>query len=136
MSHLDACHQTILDGNLSVRAVLVADALGFTLRQPFVAEPGRRYCYSTADTHLLSICLSVAAGMPLWDWANDVLFHPLCIAADTWLQDLQGRPIGGSELFLSAREMASIGRLVLGGGRVRGKQLISPQWLDLTPPAP
>jgi CubicO group peptidase (beta-lactamase class C family) len=120
------------NGEVTLRWLVDRDPLEFTLRQPFVAEPGARYRYSTADTHLLGVCLAAAVRRPLREWANEVLFQPLGFTVDTWLTEPQGRPIGGSELFLSAREMARIGRLVLDGGQAGGKQLVSRDWLALT----
>lgn len=122
----------IENGEVTLRWINSPEPLAFTAQQPMVADPGSQYRYSTADTHLLSVCLSSVLPTDLLDWANDALFGPLGFRADQWLRDNSGNPIGGSELFLSAREMATIGQLVLDDGRHDGRQLVGREWIELT----
>ena len=108
------------------------DLVDFTLRTlELRAEPGATWCYSTADSHLLSACLAAAAGMPTLDYARVHLFRPLGIGDHRWSTDPQGRHIGGSELFLTGRDMLRLGRLARLRGHWNGEQLVDADWFEL-----
>lgn len=103
--------------------------LRFILEREQAAEPGTRHNYSTGDSHLLAALLQRATGMNLLDYADLYLFGPLGIERRAWDTDPQGVPIGGSELQLSAGDMAKLGFLMLNGGAWDGDQIISTAWV-------
>ncbi|MDT7572834.1 MAG: hypothetical protein QOE05_3008 [Actinomycetota bacterium] len=105
--------------------------------QGVVAAPGERWEYSTADTHLLGACMSRAAGRPLLELCNDLLFRPLGFTVDRWGRDTTGHEVGGSEAYLRPREMAAVGQLMLQRGRWHDVQVVPEEWVDLsTAPQP
>ena len=119
------------NGPITFDYVRSGDTLSFTLeRQQVLHPPGAVAEYSTADSHLLGCCLAAAASAPLDELARSWLFEPLGIANYKWLRDGTGAVIGGSELFLRPRDMATIGLLVLQRGRWGDDVLVSSQWLD------
>jgi CubicO group peptidase (beta-lactamase class C family) len=114
------------------------DPLLFSMQeQQVVAPPGERWEYSTADTHLLGACMSRAAGRPLLRLCNEMLFEPLGFTVDRWGRDTTGHEVGGSEIYLRPREMAAVGQLFLQRGAWNGRQVIPPDWVELsTAPQP
>jgi CubicO group peptidase (beta-lactamase class C family) len=100
--------------------------LSAILARPLVAKPGTTFAYDGGATHLLSVVLTKATGMPADEYARQRLFRPLGIpdARWTWERDGQGNPQGPTGLSLRARDMARIGYLLLHHGRWRGKQVV------------
>ncbi|MBI1850282.1 MAG: serine hydrolase [Planctomycetes bacterium] len=120
-------------GMIAGRWVQSGDPFGFTMReQKVVAEPGERWDYSSADTHVLSACLTAATGMPALEFADRHLFSRLGIRARRWSADTRGYTIGASELCLTPRDMAKLGLLYLHRGRWDGEPVVPEEWVALT----
>ncbi|MBL7993930.1 serine hydrolase, partial [bacterium] len=64
------------------------------------------------------------------DFANAYLFDPLAITIKRWDVDPQGYYLGGTGLFLTARDMAKIGFLYLNGGCYAGRNIICEKWIN------
>jgi CubicO group peptidase (beta-lactamase class C family) len=105
------------------------------LAQPRIAPPGSEFLYNTGLTQTLSAVLAENIGDSLCAYAHDRLFEPLGIDVDHWKVDRDGYHAGGHSVFLTPRELATFGQLVLQGGVWGGNQLIPSAWLDesLTP---
>jgi CubicO group peptidase (beta-lactamase class C family) len=73
---------------------------------------------------LLSALLTRAIKRDPRQFAHEHLFEPLGIERYNWSSDNDGNLQGNSGLFLTARDMAKIGRLFLRGGNWDGKQLL------------
>jgi CubicO group peptidase (beta-lactamase class C family) len=110
-------------GDSFVRAVLA---------RPTVAPAGSEFAYSTGLTQVLAAVLTEAVGMSLCDYASTRLLGPLGIDVERWWVEPGGYDAGGHSLFITPREMARIGQLVLNGGSWNGHQLVPKPWLDLT----
>lgn len=106
-----------------------ADRVRFTLGSRMVAEPGTVFNYNTGASHLLSAVLGRALGGDVRGFADRTLFSPVGMHAGPWAQDGQGIREGGSELWLTARDMARFGLLYLRGGRWRDRQVIPKAWV-------
>ncbi len=102
----------------------------YGLSLPLVYTPGEVFAYSTLDAHLLSAVLTQVTGMSTLEFANRSLFGPLGSRATTWATDPQGYSIGGSELYLTPRDMAKVGYLYLRRGRWEDTQLIPEEYLE------
>ncbi|MDO5705085.1 MAG: serine hydrolase [Paracoccus sp. (in: a-proteobacteria)] len=92
--------------------------------------PGGRFIYSTGGWHVLGAALARAAGISLHSMAQDWLGTPLDIAIPRWITDPQGRYLGGNDMAVSPLGLARIGDMVLNGGAVGGRQVVSRAWLD------
>ena len=115
-------------------------------------EPGDRFAYSNASSHLLSAIVADASRQSTFDFARTKLFGPLGIqtagaleprvgpippavlaaydkAGIAWIRDPQGYHYGASTLRLSAQDLAKLGYLYLNGGRWDGKQVVPAEFV-------
>jgi CubicO group peptidase (beta-lactamase class C family) len=104
---------------------LFADAL----KRPFTYQPGERFQYDNATSHLLGVALSRAAGVTLERFASEHLLGPLDIFNVGWRQDGQGNTMGWHNLHLTLDDMLKIGQLVVDGGTWNGRQIVSQAYL-------
>ncbi len=102
------------------------------LRLPLQDQPGKGYFYSSANFHLVACILERTLGNSLYQFAQAHLFLPLGIQKTHWACDPQGVPFGGSDLYLRAEDMLSIGRLCLQDGSWNGQQIVPHDWLKLS----
>lgn len=86
--------------------------------------PGEVYNYNSGLSHMLSGIITNESGMRTNEFAEKYLFDSLGISNYKWTTDRNGYNLGNSELFLTARDMAKIGLLVLKKGYWFDKQLI------------
>jgi CubicO group peptidase (beta-lactamase class C family) len=100
------------------------------LSLPLVYAPGEVFAYSTLDVHLLSAVLTQVTGMSTLAFANRSLLGPLGSRATAWATDPQGNSIGGSELYLTPRDLAKVGYLYLRRGRWEDTLLIQEEYLE------
>ena len=96
---------------------------------PMSSAPGTIFTYNTAATTAIGQALENATGIPMADFANQYLFYPMDITTAEWGTTPSGLPIGGSGLFLLARDMAKFGQLFIDDGVWQSQQLISPAWI-------
>jgi CubicO group peptidase (beta-lactamase class C family) len=62
-------------------------------------------------------------------YAESTLLSPAGIPLRNWLVDGAGKPLGGSEMFFTARGLARFGQLYLSGGKIDGKQVVPADWV-------
>ncbi|MFN8678360.1 MAG: serine hydrolase [Thermomicrobiales bacterium] len=104
------------------------DWVAMTLGLPVVGIPGETYVYNTGGSHVLGVIVAAAAGKPLEDYAEEVLFAPLGIKPGEWMRSPQGEVSAGSGLEMTARDMAKLGYLYLRDGEWDGRQIITPEY--------
>ncbi len=95
-------------------------------------SPGTGVKHSTASTHLLSVALSRAVDQSLKEFAEENLFGPMGIIADSWNRDPQGNYFSGSDLEFQPREMLKFGMLYQNKGTLNGTQIIPEEWINDT----
>jgi CubicO group peptidase (beta-lactamase class C family) len=118
------------EGNGIVREMIHSpNWLEFIDRQPVAREPGERFNYSNADAMLLVALLTAATRTPALAYADHALFGPLGITDRLWQRDPQGIYFGGSELYLSPRDLAKLGYLYLNEGAWEGDQVVPADWV-------
>ena len=96
-----------------------------------VRAPGTEWSYNNDAVALLSGVLAKAAGKPVDAYAAERLFAPLGIGDARWNRDKAGNTVTYAELWLTARDLARVGRLVADGGKARGKQVLKPDTVAL-----
>lgn len=104
----------------------------YTIQQPLTTDPGSNFHYSNAASHLLSVIVTKASGMPTLEFANKYLFRPMKIEKVEWLKMNDGYYDGSGLLSirLSVTDMNRIGVLLLNGGRYGGRQIVSSSFVQ------
>lgn len=98
---------------------------------PVVHTPGTVFHYNSMGSHLLSEMLQRVTGETLLDYLMPRLFTPLGIAKPQWGTTPTGVNTGGWGLFLSTRDIALFGQLLLQKGVWEGRQLLPKGWTEL-----
>ena len=86
--------------------LLASDPVRLVAELPMVAQPGTTFNYSTGNTHLLAAALTRAVETPLGKFANDALLGPSGIPLAGWDVDGAGHPLGGVQMYFTARALA------------------------------
>lgn len=106
------------------------DQLKHILTHKLVAEPGKRWNYSTGDAELASALAKRALAKK---HGNDafwkVLFEPIGMKRAVVEEDAQGTPLGGSMVYASPREFAKFGYLFLNDGCWSGQRVLPAGWV-------
>lgn len=106
------------------------DMAGFTAARGVAAAPGERFLYSSGDSNVLAAALRQMVGPAHYaDYPWTALFEPLGIDKAVWERDAAGTFVGSSYLYMTARELARIGQLMLDEGRWQGRQLLPVDWV-------
>lgn len=92
------------------------------LDQPY--SPGTTFEYSSGLTHLLSAVLQRTTGLSTCQFAHNELLDEMNITAEHWGRDPQEIYSGGYNVYMTARELAKIGKLMLQQGEWNGMQLV------------
>lgn len=93
-------------------------------------KPGEIFNYNSGLSHMLSGIITNESGMKTEEFAKKYLFDSLGIDNYKWTADRNGYNLGNSELFLTSRDMAKIGLLVLRKGFWYDNQLIQKEWIE------
>ncbi|HEY4250789.1 MAG TPA: serine hydrolase [Roseomonas sp.] len=116
--------------NSEIAMECAPDRYRFILDRPIVAEPGTRWSYNGGATALLGALIARGTGRALPDYARAALFDPLGIGPTGWARGPDGVPSAASGLRMAPRDLARIGRMMLGGGRWDGRQAVPEAWID------
>jgi CubicO group peptidase (beta-lactamase class C family) len=108
------------------RPVTVAEALA----QPLTYQPGEYFVYDNGSTFLASAMFTRAMGKTVRDFLLDALFRPLGIPDPVWPESPDGHTVGATGIELTTSDLARFGQFLLQRGQWRGKQLVSPDWID------
>ncbi|MBO4355222.1 MAG: serine hydrolase [Clostridia bacterium] len=104
------------------------DWVDWTLRQPFVYEPGEKYVYSNSTFYLLSVIVEKVSGKTLIEFLRGELFSKLGINEYAWESCPMGHTIGATGLYLMTKDMAEFCRLYLNEGEYNGERILSKDW--------
>lgn len=107
------------------------DWLQYTLDLPMVNDPGAVSNYCSMGTMLLAEIISQASEMPVDKFAEQYLFYPLGISNVSWGHTSKKDIIPSAKrLYMTSRDMAKIGQLILNKGQWNEAQVISEKWLE------
>ncbi len=95
-----------------------------------IAEPGTVFEYNSGLSDLLAFTMDRLVPGGLCEYAHSRLFAPLGIDIDHWHENPEGSVTGGGNAYLTPREFARIGQLVLDGGMSNGRQVVPEAWLE------
>ncbi|MFT5890367.1 MAG: CubicO group peptidase (beta-lactamase class C family) [Dokdonia sp.] len=107
------------------------DWLQYTLDLPMVREPGETALYCSMGTVLAAKIIEQASGMSLADFTEKYLFSPLGITNIQRGHTTTNKEIisSGKRLYMTPRDMAKIGKLVLQKGKWNEEQIVSESWI-------
>lgn len=107
------------------------DWIQYTLDLPIVHEPGTVSNYCSMGVVLVAEIISQASGMSIDKFAGEYLFEPLGISNVSWGHTSNKDVIPSAKrLYMTSRDMAKIGQLVLNGGKWNEKQVVSERWME------
>ena len=108
------------------------DWLQYTLNLPMVNEPGTVSNYCSMGTVLIAKIISQASGMTIDKFAEKYLFHPLNINNVSWSHTTTNKKVipSAKRLYMTSRDMAKIGQLILNNGKWNEKQIVSEKWIE------
>ena len=106
------------------------DWLQYTLNLPMVNEPGTVSNYCSMGAVLIAEIISQASGITIDKFAGQYLFNPLGINNVSWGHTSRKKIIpSGKRLYMTSRDMAKIGQLILNKGKWNEKQIVSKKWI-------
>jgi CubicO group peptidase (beta-lactamase class C family) len=106
------------------------DMATFTADHGEYAAPGQAFRYSSGDSNLLSAALKNIVGPARYpDYPWTALFEPLGIRHAVWETDGTGIFVASSYAYLTARDLARVGLLMLRDGRWGERQLLPKDWV-------
>ncbi|GAA3511808.1 serine hydrolase [Aquimarina addita] len=107
------------------------DWLQYTLDLPMVNQPGAVSNYCSMGVVLIAEIISQASGMTIDKFAEKYLFSPMGIDNVKWghTSDKEIIP-SGKRLYMTSRDMAKIGQLLLNKGKWNGKTVVSENWIQ------
>ncbi len=105
------------------------DAVQWALESPMGANPGESFVYSSTNYYLLSAVMQAQTGRTLAEYAQANFFDPLGIEHVRWMPSPQGITLGCAGLWLTGRDLAAVGQMVLNRGGWRGRQVVPDTWI-------
>ncbi|MEO7761896.1 MAG: serine hydrolase [Casimicrobiaceae bacterium] len=111
-----------------------ADLHDVTARAVRERNQGSQWRYSEGDMQVLGFVLEAAVGKTVSAYLSEKLWTPLGMESEAlWALD---REQGAEKTFCCisarARDFARFGRLFLDGGRLNGRQILTPEWASRT----
>ena len=103
--------------------------VSYMRRLPAEAEPGKKWVYSTGETHLLGVLVSAATHQTLSHYLSSKIWIPYGMEQTaTWRLDRTGQEMAGCCLQMTLPDFARFGQFVLEDGRINGKSIVPDGW--------
>jgi CubicO group peptidase (beta-lactamase class C family) len=106
------------------------DLVNFVFSLPITATPETVYRYASVNAFLVGSIIANAGGVALDQFAARRLFGPLGITEFRWRHAPNDRVTGEGNLWITTRDLAALGQLVLDRGMVSGQQIVSSDWIE------
>ncbi|TGV00652.1 serine hydrolase domain-containing protein [Flavivirga rizhaonensis] len=107
------------------------DWLQYFLNLPMVNKAGTVSNYCTMGQILATEIISQTSGITIDKFAEKYLFNPLGISNVNWGHTSKKEIIpSGKRLYMTSRDMAKIGQLILNKGKWNGKQVVPEKWIE------
>ncbi|SFO00173.1 CubicO group peptidase, beta-lactamase class C family [Bizionia echini] len=96
---------------------------------PAVAKPGKKFNYSTGETHLLGALISSATNQSLSEYLSAKIWIPYGMEQTaTWRLDRTNQEMAGCCLQMRLRDFGRFGQFVLNDGYINGKPIVPDNW--------
>ncbi|MEO0528913.1 MAG: serine hydrolase [Bacteroidota bacterium] len=106
------------------------DWIQYTLDLPMIHTPGTVSNYCSMGVLLVAEIISRASGMDIDKFAQKYLFNTLGITDPGWGHTSNKEVIPSAKrLYITPRDMAKIGQLILNKGKWNGEQVVSKKWI-------
>lgn len=105
------------------------DLTRYILDRPLKANPGEEVYYKNSDPQLLVKVISNSTKTDLIEFADSNLFSPLGIDNYFWSRNKDNTPYGGFGLWMTPRDLAKVGLMLLDDGQYNGRQILSPEYI-------
>ncbi len=103
--------------------------VSYMRRLPAVAEPGKKFNYSTGETHLLGTLISSATNQSLSQYLSSKIWIPYGMEQTaTWRLDRTGQELAGCCLQMRLRDFGRFGQFVLEDGYINGESIVPDGW--------
>ena len=117
-------------GDQGLPLLSTADPIGNSITGDIFSNPGEVWNYFTPGTHILRGIIKKSTGMTTREFAQHYLFDPLGITPVYWRQDAMGYYMGNIQFYPG--DMARLGYLYLNNGLLGDKQIIDPEYVNLS----
>ena len=109
---------------------LQTDWIRFVVDWPMIAAPGTSWVYNSGGAIALGGGLGIAAGMNTADFARQFLLRPIGVTDDKWARGYPDLlPHMGGGLYMTTRDLARVGYLVLRNGKWKDQQVVPSAWI-------
>ncbi len=105
------------------------DLTRFIVELPVKNNPGVEAYYKNSDPQLLVKVVSNCTKTDLVEFADSNLFSPLGIDNYFWSRNKDKTPFAGFGLWMTPRDLAKIGLMLLDDGKYNGKQILSAEYI-------
>lgn len=103
--------------------------VSYMRRLPAVAEPGKKFNYSTGETHLLGALISAATKQSLSEYLSTKIWIPYGMEQTaTWRLDRTNQEMAGCCLQMRLRDFGRFGQFVLEDGYINGEPIVPDDW--------
>lgn len=103
--------------------------VSYMKRLPAETEPGKKFLYSTGETHLLGVLISAATHQTLADYLSSKIWKPYGMEQNaTWTLDRTGQELAGCCLQMILRDFARFGQFVLEDGCINDESIVPSNW--------
>jgi len=105
--------------------------VSYMRRLPAEAEPGKKFNYSTGETHLLGALISSATHQSLSQYLSSRIWIPYGMEQTaTWRLDRTGQEMAGCCLQMRLRDFGRFGQFVLEDGTINGESIVPDNWFE------
>lgn len=107
------------------------DTVRYTLNLDIEDDSGADFEYGQTTCTVLAYAIEQAVGQDLQAFAQEELFGPIGIDRDDWfwLRDRAGNTHGYAYLFMTPKDLARLGHVMLRDGQWRGKRLLPDSYI-------
>lgn len=105
--------------------------VSYMRRLPAEAEPGKKFNYSTGETHLLGALISSATNQILSHYLSSNIWIPYGMEQTaTWRLDRTDQEMAGCCLQMRLRDFGRFGQFVLEDGYINGESIVPDDWFN------
>ena len=91
--------------------------------------PGSEFSYNSMNTYILARIVALYTGTTLSEFVRERILDPLGITNFFWELGPEGVEKGGWGVYMSAESWAKLGEMMLSGGVLGGKRILSEEWV-------